>query len=88
MSATFNLDTAVGFATGGQRALVMRIHNTSYVERGADLSFLSCFPHEEESLFPPFTYMKVKKTSGAPATVTTGGGVELKVLDIETQTLI
>ena len=28
------------------------------VSRGADVGFLSCFPAEEESLFPPLTYLQ------------------------------
>ena len=48
---------------------------------GADLSFLSCSPHEVESLFPPLTYLKVP--SRELQTVITESGVKLDVLDVE-----
>ena len=87
MSATFDLDTAVSFATGGQRATVMRIHNTNWTSRGADVGFLSCFPAEEESLFPPLTYMECRPSADATPSVTTAGGVVLDVIDIEAKQL-
>jgi hypothetical protein len=30
----------------------------SFIERGADISYLSAFPGEAEVLFPPLTYLK------------------------------
>ena len=89
MSATFSLDTAVKFATGGQRATVMRVHNIDWTMRGADVRFLSCYPAEEESLFPPLTFLRCRAATpgaGAP-TVTTGSGVTFEVIDVETQQL-
>ena len=87
MSATFSLDTAVRFATGGQRATVMRIHNVDWTTRGADLRFLSCYPSEEESLFAPLTFLRYRPPAdgAAPPTVTTQSGVVFDVVDVETQ---
>ena len=87
MSATFDLDTAVNFATGGQLATVMRIHNTNWTSRGADVRFLSCFPAEEESLFPPLTYMECRPDADAAPPVTTASGVVFSVIDIEAKQL-
>ena len=87
MSATFDLDVAVGFATGGQRATVLRIVNTNWTMRGADVRFLSCFPGEEESLFPPLTYMRHRPAADATPSVTTASGVVFAVIDIEARQL-
>jgi len=88
MSTTFDLDIAVNYAAGGQRATVMRVHNTDWTMRGADVSFLSCFPGEEESLFPPLTFMKCRQpTADAASTATTASGVLLTVIDIEARQL-
>ena len=89
MSATFSLDTAVKFATGGQRATVMRVHNADWTMRGADLRFLSCYPAEEESLFPPLTFLRCRPAAAGAATptVTTDSGVTFEVVDVETQQL-
>ena len=87
MSATFDLDTAMHFATGGARATVMRIHNLDWTERGADLRFLSCYPNEEESLYAPLAFLRCRAVDGPPPTVETAGGVTFSVLDVETRQL-
>ena len=89
MSATFDLDTAVmTFATGGTHATVMRFHNDDWQARGADLCFLSCFPRERESLFPPLTSLSCRPGTDPPAqTVTTVSGVTFSVIDVETRQL-
>jgi len=37
----------------------MFLKTQTQLERGADLSWLSVFPGEAETLFPPLTFMKV-----------------------------
>ena len=55
--------------------------------RGADVRFLSCFPGEEESLFPPLTYMMYRPAADATPSVTTASGVVFAVIDIEARQL-
>ena len=38
--------------------MLLRLRTRSSMERGADLSFLSCFPGEKEFLFPPLCYLQ------------------------------
>ena len=66
MSATFKLDTAVMFARGGGagkpgeepgESLIFKYVTASFMERGADVKFLSVFPKEEECVFPPLTFL-------------------------------
>ena len=42
----------------GKGVLVMKIVTTNNLQRGADLSFLSMFPDERETLFPPLTFVQ------------------------------
>ncbi len=73
MSSTSMLQVAVKYAlvdhsegaatAGGRRSdssLLFRIKTSSFMQRGADLSFLSTFPSEAEYLYPPLTYLKPK----------------------------
>lgn len=73
MSSTSMLQVAVKYAlvdhsegaatAGGRRSdssLLFRIKTRSFMQRGADLSFLSTFPSEAEYLYPPLTYLKPK----------------------------
>jgi hypothetical protein len=67
MSATFWLDTAVMFARGSGGAgepgeepgesLIFKYVTSSFMERGADVAFLSVFPMEQECVFPPLTFL-------------------------------
>ena len=61
MSTTTDVKVAVGYAVRkGQtgRALLFRIETENNLQRGADLQWLSMFPGEAETLYPPLTYMQ------------------------------
>ena len=52
-------DPAVAVSYGKSEAtLLLKIATRSFMERGADLSFLSAFPGEREYLFAPLTYLQ------------------------------
>jgi hypothetical protein len=57
MSTTTELRVAVGYARSAQPVLI-KLRTDSFMARGADISFLSAFPGERETLFPPLTYMR------------------------------
>ena len=40
-------------------ALLLRILPQDWLSRGAEISFLSAFPHEQEFLYPPLTHLRV-----------------------------
>lgn len=68
MSTSADFDIAVKFAEVEKSAcpLIFKYVTTSFMNRGADISFLSVYPEEKEVLYPPLTYlkpMKVKKQS-------------------------
>ncbi len=61
MSTSKSQNVACGYAIrNGKRkgALLMKIVTTNNLQRGADLSFLSMFPGEEETLYPPLTFVQ------------------------------
>ena len=39
-------------------ALLLKLNTTTFLDRGADLTFLSCFPGESEVCYPPLTYLQ------------------------------
>ena len=61
MSTTTDLRVAVGYAVRGSstsRSLLFSIVTDNNLQRGADLQWLSMFPGEAETLYPPLTYMQ------------------------------
>ena len=52
MSTTSELEVAVGYALS-PNSLLFKIRTASFMQRGADISFLSAFPAEAEFLYPP-----------------------------------
>ena len=50
MSTTTNREVALGYASGGTVGIVFEIAQ-GMVDRGADISWLSQYPHEAEILF-------------------------------------
>ena len=62
MSGTTSLTVAVQYALGHAQgdtahALMFKIVARSFIDRGADLGFLSCLPGEAEWCYPPLTYL-------------------------------
>ena len=52
-------------------ALILRLNTSSFMERGADISFLSAFPLTNEVLYPPLTFLRA---TGAKQTLMVGDG--------------
>ena len=60
MSTTPCLDVALRYAASrpSLQGVIFRLRMQGSPERGADLTFLSGFPDERESLFPPLSYLE------------------------------
>ena len=56
-STTADIHIALSYSASANGVL-LRLRTRSSMERGADLTFLSCFPGEKEYLFPPLTYLQ------------------------------
>ena len=70
MSTTTKLDVALKYGTS-ESSVLLKLKTTSFMQRGADISFVSCFPAEAECLFPPLTYLE--PVSGKPEKVVVAG---------------
>ena len=57
MSTTTDLSVAVAYSMSSS-SLLFKINTKSFMQRGADLSYLSAFPGEAEVCFPPLTYLR------------------------------
>ena len=85
MSTTLNRDVAMSYAaTGGKAGFVFQIQQ-GMVDRGADIGWLSQYPHEAEILFAPLTGLEVLSlhVEGAVLVVVVKPSVNLASLTIE-----
>ena len=57
MSTTTKLEVAIKYAAS-RSSVLLKLNTSSFMQRGADLSYLSCFPTESEILFPPLTFLE------------------------------
>lgn len=58
MSTSTSKDVAIEFSEG-KHPLVFKFVTDNFMSRGADISFLSVYPEEKETLYPPLTYLQV-----------------------------
>ena len=57
-STTSRLEVAAHYAcAAGEKALLFRIKSSTFMNMGVDISDFSAFPHEQECLYPPLTYL-------------------------------
>ena len=80
MSTTTDLGVALAYSMSAS-SLLFKVHTKSFLQRGADLTFLSAFPAEAEILFPPLTFLR---PTGKKLTVDfQGAGVKFTVVEVE-----
>ena len=85
MSTTMARQVAMGYASNSSRpGLVLQIQ-MGMVDRGADISWLSQYPHEKEILYGPLTGIEVQSTriDGAVVVIEARLSVNLNALTIE-----
>ena len=58
VSTSANQSVAVLNFAAGSLPLVFRVVSKCPMDQGADISFLSVFPSEEEYVYPPLTYLR------------------------------
>jgi hypothetical protein len=83
MSTTTDPEVAVGYAvrkgmTNG--SLLMKLKTSNNMQRGAELTWLSVFPGEAETLFPPLTFLQ---PTGKEQTME-HKGIKLTILEVAT----
>lgn len=58
MSTTSDIKIATERFAEGSNPLIFKYVTDTFMDRGADISFLSVYPEEKEVLYPPLTYLK------------------------------
>lgn len=88
MSTTSNLKVALKYTIdatarphGGGHALLFKLRTDSFMGRGASLTWVSAFPGEEETVFPPLTYMKTSNKAAHEA-VACADGLVVTVMEV------
>ena len=76
-STSCSRDVALQFAMS-KCPLLLKFESQDFMSRGADISFLSLYPGEEEALYPPLTYLRAVETA-----TEVFGGVEVIVATVE-----
>ena len=84
MSTTKDRKVAMQYAASSGRGVVFEIQQ-GMIDRGADIGWLSQYPHEEEILFAPLTGLEVQSTSCEETVLVVGVSlsVNLSSLTIE-----
>ena len=77
LSTSSSKEVAVNFAVS-QLPLIFKFKTKDFTSRGADISFLSVYPGEEEALYPPLTYLR---SVGMQKEIV--GGLEVVVATVE-----
>ena len=57
MSTSSDVSVVAGYANS-DRPLLFRIKVDTPMDMGAAIDWLSCFPHEQEILYPPYCYLQ------------------------------
>ena len=87
MSATKKLDLAVRYSLSllsrDQTVLLFKILVHSFESSGAELAWLSAFPHEDEVLFPPLTYMRPTGREDRMQVDHEGLQIDITVIEVE-----
>ena len=71
MSTTTDLAVALKYSASAGSSVLLRIATSSFMARGADLTWLSAFPAEREKLYPPLTYLEPAEGKPDPPVVVT-----------------
>jgi hypothetical protein len=81
MSTTTDVSVAISYAIkkDTRSALLFRFVTRNNLERGADVQWLSMFPGESETLFPPLTFLQRTRTE--PQKVV-HNGVEVTIVEL------
>jgi hypothetical protein len=83
MSTTTDVSVAIRYAfkKAPRSALLFRFVTRNNLERGADVQWLSMFPGESETLFPPLTFIQKTRSE---VRVVEHDGVTVSVVELST----
>ena len=82
MSTSSDVSVALHYSSQAEKRLIFKIVTANFLDRGADLRYLSAFPAEAEFLYSPLTYLR---PTGRHQSVLLGEGderVECTVVEV------
>ena len=77
-ATTTDMVVALRYAISPE-SLLFKVVTSSFMERGVNLEYLSCFPGEAEHLFPPLTYLR---PTGNSQVIECGIGGNVTVVEV------
>ena len=83
MSTSTNKEVVAEYAKSDQ-PLIFRVVSTSFLNRGADIKWLSLYAHEDEILYPPCTYLR---PTGRTALIELADALAAAARDVQAGTL-
>ena len=79
LSTTSDIRVAVRYSTSAS-SLLFKLATRDFMQRGADLQYLSAFPGEAEVLYPPLTYLRA--TGRTAEVVKKGSNLCFKIVEM------
>ena len=64
LSTSTNVQVALKYShfdTENAMPVLLRFRTSDFMNQAVDISYLSCFPAEEERIYPPLTYLKPRR---------------------------
>ena len=80
MSTSADLSVALAYSRSPS-SLLLKIRTKSFMDRGADIAFLSAFPSESELVYPPLTYLR--PTGQSMEEELDDGSMKITVIEVE-----
>ena len=80
VSTSADLNVALAYSDRAEVRILFKVVTNSFMERGADLQYLSAFPGEVEYLYPPLTFLA---PTGVQESVKTRDGVTFTVFEVK-----
>ena len=80
MSTSADLGVALAYSRSPS-SLLLKIRTKSFMERGADIAYLSAFPSESELVYPPLTYLR--PTGQSMEEELDDGSMKITVIEVE-----
>lgn len=71
------------FDNEGASPVLLRVVTRAFVNQAVDLSYVSCFPNEEERVYPPRTYLEPKGKQLVTVPLRSGRRVTFTILTVE-----
>ena len=84
---TKNREVAMQYAASGGRGIVFEIQQ-GMIDRGADIWWLSQYPHEAEILFAPLTGLEVQSTSCEETVLVVGVSLSVNLASLTIEQVI